>query len=63
LILVEQFIGGISILFYLKYFAQLTGEFHAWFDRIKMKIFALIMFSFAHGHELIKFLCIILLFH
>jgi hypothetical protein len=29
LILVEQFIGGISILFYLKYFAQLTGEFHA----------------------------------
>jgi hypothetical protein len=26
LILVEQFIGGISILFYIKYFAQLTGE-------------------------------------
>lgn len=27
LILVEQFIGGISVLFYMKYFAQLTGEF------------------------------------
>lgn len=26
LILVEQFIGGISILFYMKHFAQLTGE-------------------------------------
>lgn len=26
LILVEQLIGGISILFYMKYFAQLTGE-------------------------------------
>lgn len=27
LILVEQLIGGISILFYMKHFAQLTGEF------------------------------------
>lgn len=27
LLLVEQFIGGISILFYMKHFAQLTGEF------------------------------------
>lgn len=26
LFLVEQFIGGISILFYMKHFAQLTGE-------------------------------------
>lgn len=26
LILVEQFIGGISILFYMKHFAQLTGK-------------------------------------
>lgn len=26
LILVEQLIGGISILFYMKHFAQLTGE-------------------------------------
>jgi hypothetical protein len=26
LILVEQFIGGVSILFYIKYFARLTGE-------------------------------------
>lgn len=26
LLLVEQFIGGISILFYMKHFAQLTGE-------------------------------------
>jgi Sugar (and other) transporter len=26
LILVEQFIGGVSILFYMKHFAQLTGE-------------------------------------
>lgn len=26
LILVEQFIGGISILFYMKHFARLTGE-------------------------------------
>lgn len=26
LILVEQFIGGVSMLFYMKHFAQLTGE-------------------------------------
>jgi hypothetical protein len=26
LILVEQFIGGISVLFYMKHFAQLTGK-------------------------------------
>lgn len=26
LILVEQFIGGVSVLFYMKNFAQLTGE-------------------------------------
>lgn len=26
LILVEQFIGGISILFYMKHFGKLTGE-------------------------------------
>lgn len=29
LVLVEQFIGGISILFYMKHFAQLTGEWMA----------------------------------
>lgn len=27
LLLVEQFIGGISILFYMKHFAQLSGEY------------------------------------
>lgn len=27
LILVEQFIGGVSILFYMKHFAQLSGKF------------------------------------
>lgn len=30
LILVEQFIGGISILFYMKYFSQLSGKSHRW---------------------------------
>lgn len=28
LVLVEQFIGGISILFYMKHFAKLTGEYN-----------------------------------
>jgi hypothetical protein len=31
LVLVEQFIGGIGILFYMKHFAQLTGEFRSYF--------------------------------
>jgi hypothetical protein len=35
LILVEQFIGGISILFYMKHFAKLTGKCTAKSDKFK----------------------------
>lgn len=46
LILVEQFIGGISILFYMKHFARLTGEWAGKYPKTRRSVKIINLWTF-----------------